>query len=644
MTIEASVRMSQGNLAPQLSEPFVRHRGPVTCVVGVPGRRAAVASGYDSAVSYVDLEARTIELMGYHDHLANSITVNGDGTRAASCSSDYTIYLWDLERRGLERPLLGHWDDVESFAFADHRTGVSASRDRRIFVWDLGTGAVRRIIDKHEKDVLSVEVADGKIYSSGDDMTLRQWDLATGELLRTWGPFEQETDTCAIDPLHGRVILGADDGCIRIFDSRTGEAVREIEAHASGIKKVAVSPVTGDILSAAYDQRILIWGAESLTTEVELERRPATWERSLNWSPDGSQILAGTFDGTVLVWDAASGRCLDEIGAGQEAPGNACLNDLAANAAGEVVLVSDDGCIRLASLGPERAEPGAILEPASGRVLMNAVARNDRRALVVAGAHDQKVHLFRQGDDGLADEAVVQLGEGPINCIRFAYHPGYEDDFFVACYSGAIVRLSAAGEVRSTLRLQEGAVKALRIHPNRPLGVSCSADGEALAWTLDGEVVGRYHGHIAIADDIDIDPTGERVATVSRDFTLKVYELDGGRLLDSLSLGHRSPKSMLFWDHDTVLVGNYWGEIYRFDLATGAERHVQIAANGLSALARSGDFVMVTSYDGSVYLVRPDDLTVQNRLSVMVQKVEERSAAARLRLMWDLPGVARRRA
>ncbi len=633
MTIDASVQTLQGDPKTQHTGPFVRHRGPVTCVVGIPGRRAAVASGYDSAVSYIDLEARTIELMGYHDHLANSITADAEGNRAASCSSDYTIYLWDLERRCLERPLLGHWDDVESFAFVDHNTGVSASRDCRIFVWDLMTGAVRRIIDKHEKDVLSVEVADGKIYSSGDDMTLRQWDLATGELLRTWGPFEQETDTCAIDRLHGRVILGADDGYIRIFDNRSGEAVREIEAHASGIKKVAVSPVTGDILSAAYDQRILIWGAESLTIDVELERRPATWERSLNWSPDGRQILAGTFDGTVLVWDAASGRCLDEIGVDQAVPGNACLNDLAANATGDVVLVSDDGCLRLASLEPGHAALRGTLEPSSGRVLMNAVARNDRRGLVVAGAHDQKVHLFHLGDDGLSDETVVRLDEGPINCIRFANHPGYEDNFFVACYSGAIVRMSAAGEVLAKLRLQDGAVKALRIHPHQPLGVSCSADGEALAWTLEGEVTARYHGHIAIADDIDIDPTGERVATVSRDFTLKVYELATGRLLDSLSLGHRSPKSMLFWDHDTVLVGNYWGELYRFDLASGTVRHLWIAANGLSALARSGEHVMATSYDGSIYLVRPNDLEVQNSLTVMVQKVEKCSAAAELQLM-----------
>ena len=129
-----------------------------------------------------------------------------------------------------------------------------------------------------------------------------------------WGPFENETDSCAIDPIHRRVVLGCDDGVIRVFDIDSSDAVAEIAAHASGIKKVATSPVNGDILSAAYDQKILVWDAEDFSRKVDLERKATTWERSFNWAPDGQRILAGTFDGTALVWDAASGRCLDEVG------------------------------------------------------------------------------------------------------------------------------------------------------------------------------------------------------------------------------------------------------------------------------------------------------------------------------------------
>ena len=605
-------------------ERFHRHRGPVTCVAGIPGRRAAVTAGYDSAVGYVDLEHGRIELLGYHRHLVNRIVVNEQGTRAASCSSDYTVVLWDLEARRPLRTLRGHWDDVEDFAFVDDHTGISVSRDHRVFIWDLQTGAVRRILQEHEKDVLAVEYAKGRIYSSGDDMTLRQWDERSGELLRTWGPFEEETDTCAIDPLNDRVVLGADDGCLRLFDSGTGEAITTIHAHASGIKKVAVSPTNGDLLSAAYDQRILVWGAKSFDLKVELERHPAVWERSFNWSPDGATILAGTFDGTVLLWDAYSGRLLAEMGRQDGVPGNACFNDVSADSAGNVAIVSDDGLLRLARLNPVEAKWTREIVPHSGRMLMNSVTLDDAHGLVIAGAHDQTLHIFRIGDRDIQDEREVSLQEGPVNCVRVAHTHGSGDEAFVACYSGAILRVTFEGEIRGRIRVHEGAVKALRIHPRRPVGVSCGADGLLLSWDFDGHLLERFHGHTAIVDDADLDPSAELIASVSRDFTLKVYEQESGRMRHSIALGHQSPKSVLFWDSGTVVVGNYWGYVLRVDLRDENVVRRKIAENGISALSRSGDYLVAVSYDGTVNLVSPADLRVVRTLRAMVQKLAVR--------------------
>jgi toxoflavin biosynthesis protein ToxC len=152
---------------------FGHHRGPVTCAAGIPGTRLVITSAYDSAVGLFDLDSGTVDLLGYHEHLANRIVVNAAGSLAASSSSDYTIRLWDSEHRRLERVLLGHSDDVEDFAFVDETTGVSVARDWRILVWDLATGAVTRVLEGHEKDVLSVVSFGGRLYTSGDDMTLR---------------------------------------------------------------------------------------------------------------------------------------------------------------------------------------------------------------------------------------------------------------------------------------------------------------------------------------------------------------------------------------------------------------------------------------------------------------------------------------
>src|SRR6185312_9282167 len=212
----------------------------------------------------------------------------------------------------------------------------------------------------------------------------------------------------------------------------------------SGIKKVAVSPVTGDILSAAYDRRIRIWRARDFTSIAELDSLPSVWERSLNWSPDGTQVVAGTFDGTVAVWASADGSRIHPRTSAAE-KGNCCFNEVSADGGDDAALVSDDGLIRLIRLSPHSARLAATVEPAGGRILMNAVTMDDDSGLVVTGTHDHTLHIFRRRADSLVGEIQVRLGEGPLNSIRIAHVPGYQHEIFAACYSGAIVRCSPDG-------------------------------------------------------------------------------------------------------------------------------------------------------------------------------------------------------
>jgi WD40 repeat protein len=613
--------MPNGDALPGRTD-FSRHRGPVTSVAPIPGRAAAVTTAYDGAVAMFDLAAKTVDLLGYHRHLGNHVAVDSRGAFAASSSSDYDIFIWDLKLRSVRRVLRGHSDDVECFTFADDATGVSASRDRRIIVWDLATGAIRKVIEGHDKDVLSVTCHDGLIYSSGDDMTLRQWDLESGRQIRVWGPFDTETDSCAIDVLNGRVVLGCDDGFMRIFSSRTGEDIAEIAAHASGIKKVAVSRVNGDILSCAYDQRIRVWNAESFKPKLELEAHRALWERSFAWAPDGRTVLAGTFDGAVLQWDAASGRLLSKCGGSPGDDGNACFNEASVAPDGTVALVADDGLVRLINISHREARLIAAAEPAGGRCLMNAVTLDPWSDRIIAGAHDHRLHVFSRAEQKLTPLETVALGQGPINSIRVSNHKDHEGAIFAACYSGAIVRVAPAEYDVQAYPLHDGAVKALRLHPREAFGVSCSADGGLMTWTLDGRPIHDFPGHTAIVDDVDFSPDGTRIASTSRDFTVNVYDVKDARLTHSFEIGRRSPKSLCFWNSETVIVGDYWGALLKCDLRAGTVGRRTIAENGISSLSRCGDYLVASSYDGGVYMVGIEDLTVYNVYRAMNQRIK----------------------
>ena len=131
-------------------------------------------------------------------------------------------------------------------------------------------------------------------------------------------------------------------------------------------------------------------------------------------------------------------------------------------------------------------------------MLMNAVACSTRPRRVLCGAHDHRLHIFDRVGDELHNERELFLGEGPINTIRVSRHAGLEGAAFVGCYSGAIVRVAPDASVAGSFRVHENAVKALRLHPTLPLGVSCSADGILVSWDLDGRcprALPRAHGH-----------------------------------------------------------------------------------------------------------------------------------------------------
>jgi WD40 repeat protein len=141
------------------------------------------------------------------------------------------------------------------------------------------------------------------------------------------------------------------------------------------------------------------------------------------------------------------------------------------------------------------------------------------------------------------------------------------------------------------------------------------------SWDFEGNLLRSFPGHLAIIDDVDISPNGKLVASSGRDFTLKIHDLESGALLQNISIGKRSPKSILFIDNDTVIICNYWGELLKIDLKEEKVPRLQVAQNGISGVAVRGNEALMSSYDGAVYLVDLQSMQIINQLRSMTQRV-----------------------
>jgi WD40 repeat protein len=80
----------------------------------------------------------------------------------------------------------------------------------------------------------------------------------------------------------------------------------QTDGHAKPIRSVAFSPDGSEIISGSNDCTVRVWDTVSGAHKQTLKGHTG-WIFSVAFSPDGLQIISGSADHTVRVWDAVSG-------------------------------------------------------------------------------------------------------------------------------------------------------------------------------------------------------------------------------------------------------------------------------------------------------------------------------------------------
>lgn len=107
---------------------------------------------------------------------------------------------------------------------------------------DADTGRVIRFFRGHQGVVTALAVSpDGKVLASGgaanpgdttppsgDDRTIRLWDIATGRLLASWEAHDDSVTALAFNPNSAVLISGSGDGAVRLWD--LARLSKELEA------------------------------------------------------------------------------------------------------------------------------------------------------------------------------------------------------------------------------------------------------------------------------------------------------------------------------------------------------------------------------------------------------------------------------
>jgi WD40 repeat protein len=389
---------------------------------------------------------------------------------------------------------------------------------------------------------------------------------------------------------------------IHAATSQVNPVKQILSGHTGPVRTVTVSRNGARVVSGSDDGTVRVW---DLATGQDIVLTGHTdWVRAIAVSRNGARLVSGSDDGTVRVWDLAAGR--------EEA--------VLTGHTGEVfsVAITPDGALALSGGGDGTLRVWDLATGSERAVLTGhtrpvwSVAITPDGALAVSGSGDGTLRVW---DLAARRQPTVLTG-----------HTG--EVFSVAITPAGALAVSGSGD--GTLRVWElaarrqqailtghtGWVRTVVVAPDETLAVSGGEDGSLRVWDLAAsreEAV--LTGHTGEVFSVAITPDGALAVSGSGDETVRVWDLAAGRgkaadtgWIFSSAISRHGARAVTGGSDTMVRV---------WDLATGRERTVLTGhTRPIFSVAITPDGALAVS-GGSDRTVRVWDLATGSERAVL---------------------------
>jgi WD40 repeat protein/serine/threonine protein kinase len=347
--------------------------------------------------------------------------------------------------------------------------------------------------------------------------------------------------------------------------------VRTFKGHTKGVRGVAFSPDGRRLASGSSDGTVKVW---DYATGQELPA-PKGHPDSVNcvaFSPDGRRLASGSSDGTVKVWDYATGQeppapkgHPDSVNCVAFSPDGRCL---ASGSTDQTVKIWDSATGKeLHTLRGQAKAVWSVAFSPDGRRLASGSRDNAVKVWDAATGQDLltlKTHSKRVHEAG--GVPIVPEGRG------VAFSPDG--------------RLLAAGSADDTVTIWDGATgQELRtlVHANWVNSVAFSPDGRLLAsgsadntvriWdAATGQELASFREHALQVDSVAFSPDGRYVASGSADATVKIWDTANSKEPFTFKGGANVVRCVAFSpDGRRLASGDENNTVKVWDSATGQE-------------------------------------------------------------------------
>ena len=329
------------------------HINGITALAFSPDGKTLVSSSTDGTIRFWQTEtgAPVDNLITGHTQSMKAVTFFQGGSTLASVAFNGVITFWDVEtsqKSAIQDA--GYRDWFPTLAFSpngtklasvgadstiifdgDHGISFSSGRsDHLIRLTDVGTGRELATLPYGKGTDDLTFSPDGKTVAFSGFGEIRLWNTETG-VEQEIPLADAKTDVfsmprvtaLAFSPNGARLVSGTYHGKIQMWDVVTGGALAAFEEptvqkNLGLIAALAFSP-DGTLLAVGTHSQVHLWdvntGHKIFSVSGVYKRGRVTFRnypKPLVFSPDGAILVNGTSNGTILVWDVATG---DQIAA-----------------------------------------------------------------------------------------------------------------------------------------------------------------------------------------------------------------------------------------------------------------------------------------------------------------------------------------
>ena len=293
------------------------HTGTAFSAAFSPDGNRIVTAGQDRTAAIWDASSgkELLRLTG-HERLVRFANFSRDGKRIVTASQDNTARVWDALTGKEILILKGHTLRVKDAAFSsDGKRIVTASADRTARVWDVQTGDTLLFLVPHNGDVNTANFsADGNfIVTTSQDGLVRLWDANNGALIVIFSGHTDAVNWATFSPDGTWIVTASNDASVWLRKALRVSGSGSFIGHVAGVTSVNLSPDGARFVTSSLDMTAWVWDTRSRKPLLVLKGH----ERGIDFatfSPDGARIAtASAADMMVRVWNAVNGSELYQI-------------------------------------------------------------------------------------------------------------------------------------------------------------------------------------------------------------------------------------------------------------------------------------------------------------------------------------------